>query len=55
MTRETTSSDWADALDVGNVTTVKLDTAKDNTQFGLRAVDQAGESLSGCLRTGVTA
>jgi hypothetical protein len=27
---------------VGNVTTVTLDISKDNVQFGLRAVDQAG-------------
>jgi Peptidase family M28 len=42
VTRETTSPDWANAIDVGNVTTVTLDIAKDNLQFGLRAVDQAG-------------
>jgi hypothetical protein len=40
--RETTSADWTDAIDVGNVTTVTLDIAKDNIQFGIRAVDQAG-------------
>jgi hypothetical protein len=40
--RETTSPDWTDAIDVGNVTTVTLDIAKDNVQFGVRAVDQAG-------------
>jgi Peptidase family M28 len=40
--RETTSPDWTDAIDVGNVTTVTLDISKDNVQFGLRAVDQAG-------------
>lgn len=42
MTRETTSPDWTDAMNVGNVTTVTLDIAKDNLQFGLRAVDRAG-------------
>jgi hypothetical protein len=42
VTRETTSPDWTSAIDVGNVTTVTLDIAKDNVQFGLRAVDQAG-------------
>jgi hypothetical protein len=42
VTRETTSPDWANAIDVGNVTTVTLDISKDNLQFGLRAVDQAG-------------
>jgi hypothetical protein len=40
--RETTSPDWTSAIDVGNVTTVTLDISKDNVQFGLRAVDQAG-------------
>jgi len=40
--RETTSADWTSALDVGNVTTVTLDIAKDNVQFGVRAVDQDG-------------
>jgi len=40
--RETTSADWTSALDVGNVTTVTLDISKDNVQFGVRAVDQAG-------------
>jgi hypothetical protein len=42
VTRETSAADWTDATDVGNVTTVTLDIAKDNVQFGLRAVDQAG-------------
>ena len=40
--RETTSPDWTSAVSVGNVTTVTLDIAKDNVQFGLRAVDSAG-------------
>ncbi len=40
--RETTSPDWTNVIDVGNVTTVALDIAKDNVQFGVRAVDQAG-------------
>jgi hypothetical protein len=40
--RETTSPDWTEALEVGNATTVTLDISKDNLQFGLRAVDQAG-------------
>jgi Peptidase family M28 len=40
--RETTSADWTDSVNVGNVTTVTLDISKDNVQFGLRAVDQAG-------------
>ena len=40
--RETTSANWTSALDVGNVTSVTLDISKDNVQFGVRAVDQAG-------------
>jgi hypothetical protein len=40
--RETTSPDWTDSTDVGNVTSVTLDISKDNVQFGVRAVDQAG-------------
>ncbi len=40
--RETTAPDWTNVIDVGNVTTVTLDMSKDNVQFGLRAVDQAG-------------
>jgi Peptidase family M28 len=42
VTRETSAADWTDAIDVGNVTTVTLNIAKDNVQFGLRAVDGAG-------------
>jgi hypothetical protein len=40
--RETTGADWTSVLDVGDVTAVTLDISKDNVQFGLRAVDQAG-------------
>jgi hypothetical protein len=40
--RETTAMDWTSAIDVGNVTAVTLDISKDNVQFGIRAVDQAG-------------
>ncbi|MBO0867408.1 MAG: M28 family metallopeptidase [Micromonosporaceae bacterium] len=40
--RETTAADWTSAIDIGNVTTVDLDIAKDNVQFGIRAVDSAG-------------
>jgi Peptidase family M28 len=43
VTRETTSPDWTTAIDAGNVTTVTLDIAKDNVQFGVRAVDQDGK------------
>jgi hypothetical protein len=42
VTRETTSPDWTNAIDVGSAITVTLDIAKDNVQFGVRAVDQAG-------------
>jgi len=42
VTRESTAADWTDTMDVGNVTTVTLDISKDNVQFGLRAVDMAG-------------
>jgi hypothetical protein len=41
VTRETTSPDWTNVIDVGDVATVTLDIAKDNVQFGLRAVDTA--------------
>jgi Zn-dependent M28 family amino/carboxypeptidase len=40
--RETTSPVWTNVLDVGDVTTVTLPLAKDNVQFGLRAVDSDG-------------
>jgi hypothetical protein len=40
--RETTSPDWTSAVSVGNVTGVTLDIAKDNLQFGVRAVDNDG-------------
>ena len=40
--RETTSPDWTNVIKVGNVTAATLDIAKDNVQFGLRAVDTAG-------------
>jgi hypothetical protein len=40
--RETTDSDWTQALPVGNVTSVTLDISKDNVQFGIRAVDKNG-------------
>jgi len=42
VTRETTVPDWTDAISVGNVTTVALNIAKDNVQFGVRAVDAKG-------------
>jgi hypothetical protein len=37
--RETTASDWTQAIPVGNVTSVTLDISKDNVQLGIRAVD----------------
>jgi len=40
--RETTSPEWTNVIAVGDVTDVTLDMSKDNVQFGLRAVDQAG-------------
>jgi hypothetical protein len=40
--RETTSPDWTESTGVGNVTTVTLNVAKDNVQFGVRAVDTSG-------------
>jgi hypothetical protein len=40
--RETTAADWTNVIRVGNVTAVTLDMAKDNAQFGVRAVDQSG-------------
>jgi Peptidase family M28 len=40
--RETTSPTWDHVIPVGNVTTVTLDIVKDNVQFGVRAVDKAG-------------
>jgi peptidase M28-like protein len=40
--RQTTESDWTQAIPVGNVTSVTLDISKDNVQFGIRAIDQNG-------------
>jgi hypothetical protein len=42
VVRPTTFSDWIQAIPVGNVTSVTLNIAKDNVQFGVRAVDQEG-------------
>ena len=42
VTRETTVPDWTETIPVGNVTSVMLDIAKDNVQFGVRAVDSNG-------------
>jgi len=40
--RETTAPDWTHTLAVGKVATVTVDLSKDNVQFGVRAVDTAG-------------
>jgi hypothetical protein len=42
VTRETSAADWTQSIPVGNVPSVTLDIAKDNLQFGVRAVDKAG-------------
>jgi hypothetical protein len=42
VTRETSAADWTQSIPVGKVTSVTLDIAKDNLQFGVRAVDKAG-------------
>jgi hypothetical protein len=42
VSRETTSPDWTNVIHLGDVTTVTLDISKDNVQFGVRAVDTAG-------------
>ena len=54
VTRETTSPDWTDVIRVGNVTTVTLNISKDNVQFGLRAVDTAGNRSPVAFPTTVT-
>jgi len=40
--RESTAADWTHVVEVGDVTTATIDLSKDNVQFGVRAVDQAG-------------
>jgi hypothetical protein len=40
--RETTDSDWTHFINVGDVTTGKIDLSKDNVFFGVRAVDKSG-------------
>jgi hypothetical protein len=40
--RDTSAPNWTHFIPVGNVTSVTLDIAKDNVQFGVRAVDTAG-------------
>ncbi len=40
--RESTAPDWTHVIPVGDVTTATIDLAKDNVQFGVRAVDQDG-------------
>jgi hypothetical protein len=40
--RESTAPDWTHVIPVGDVTTATVDLAKDNVQFGVRAVDHDG-------------
>jgi len=40
--RETTDADWTHVVPVGDVVTATIDLAKDNVQFGVRAVDRDG-------------
>jgi len=40
--RDSTANDWTNVIAVGDVTTATIDLAKDNVQFGVRAVDTAG-------------
>ncbi|MCP2323748.1 hypothetical protein HDA40_002255 [Hamadaea flava] len=40
--RESSAPDWTHVVEVGDVTTATIDLSKDNVQFGVRAVDQAG-------------
>jgi len=40
--RETTASEWENVIPVGDATTATIDLAKDNVQFGVRAVDVDG-------------
>jgi hypothetical protein len=40
--RESTAPEWQQAIPVGSATEVTLDIAKDNVQFGVRAVDTKG-------------
>jgi len=40
--RETTAPDWQHAVQVGDVSRVRLDLSKDNVFFGVRAVDSRG-------------
>jgi hypothetical protein len=40
--RESTAPDWTHVIAVGDVTTATIDLAKDNVQFGVRAVDRDG-------------
>jgi len=41
--RETTASDWTHAISVGDVTSATVDLSNDNVQFGVRAVNTAGQ------------
>jgi hypothetical protein len=52
--RETTAPEWTHRIDVGDVTTVTIDLAKDNVQFGIRAVDRDGHHSPVAFPTTVT-
>ena len=52
--RETTATDWQNVIPVGDVTTATIDLAKDNVQFGIRAVQSTAikpvrRTGAGCL------
>ena len=40
--RETTEPDWTHVVNVGDVTTARIDLSKDNVFFGVRAVGRTG-------------
>ncbi len=40
--RETTADDWTHCIDIGDITTARIDLSKDNVFFGVRAYDRAG-------------
>jgi hypothetical protein len=40
--RDSTAADWTHVIAVGDVAEATIDLSKDNVQFGVRAVDQAG-------------
>ncbi|MFE0022093.1 M20/M25/M40 family metallo-hydrolase [Amycolatopsis sp. NPDC059021] len=52
--RETTAPDWTHRIDVGDVTTAKIDLSKDNVFFGVRAVGPSGHRSPVAYPTPVT-